>query len=98
MSKMISCIEPPIVEKQTKMLKGSSKIKFHNMNFTFTKDTEISFHQLCSAFTIALIFCYLDLLFFIKMKTNASDFTISRILLKQYLETGDWYQVDFWSR
>ncbi len=62
------------------MLKGSSKGKFQGMNFILTKDAEISFHQLGSAFTTAPILCHFDLLLFIRMETDASGSAISGIL------------------
>ncbi len=77
------------------MLKGSSKGKFQDMNFILIKDTEISFHPLRLAFTTISILCHLDPLFFIRMRTNASRFAISGILLQQHLETGYWHPVAF---
>ncbi len=80
------------------MLKGSSKGKFQDMNFILTKDAEISFHQLRSAFTTAPILRHFDLLLFIRMETDASGFAISGILSQQHPETWHWHPVAFWSR
>ncbi len=80
------------------MLKVSSKAKFQGMNFILTKDAEISFHQLRSAFTIALMLRHFDPLLFIRMETDASGFAISGILSQQHPETGHWHPVTFWSR
>ena len=84
-----------IVGGLTGMLNGSSKGKFQDMNFILIKDTEISFHPLRSAFTTTSILCHLDSLFLTRMRTNASRFAISGILLQQHLETGYWHPVAF---
>ena len=80
------------------MLKDSSKGKFQGMTFYFTKDAEFSFHQLCLAFTIALIFRHFDPLLFICVQTNVLGFAISAILSQQHLETNHWHPVTFLSR
>ena len=87
-----------IVEGLTEMLKGSSKGKFQSMNFILTKDAEISFHQLRSAFTTSPMLCHFDPLLFIRMETDASGFAISGILSQQHPKTGHWHPVAFWSR
>lgn len=80
------------------MLKGNSKGKFQGMNFHLTKDTELSFHQLCLAFTTAPMLRHFDRLLFIRMETDDSGFAISGILSQQHPETGHWHPVAFWSR
>ena len=87
-----------IVGGLTEMLKGSSKGKFQGMNFIVTKDAEISFHQLRSAFTTAPMLRHFDPLLFIRIETDASGFAISRISSPQHPETGHWHPVLFWSR
>lgn len=69
-----------IVEGLTSILKGSLKEKFQSIKVTLTKDAEVSFYQLFSAFTTSLMLCHFDPFLFIKIKTDASGFAILRIL------------------
>ena len=79
-------------------MKGISKDKFQGITFYLTKDTESSFHQLCSTFTTAPILRHFDPVLFICVETDALGFAISAILSQQHLDTGHWCPVAFWSR
>ena len=87
-----------IVRGLSGMLKGSSKGKFQGMNFILTKDAEITFHQICSAFTTEPMLRHFDPLLFLRMETDASGFAILGTLSKRHPETGHWHPVAFSSR
>ncbi len=72
------------------LLKESDKDKFH-IFFEFISNAKKSFEKLRQAFFTASLFHHFDLNRKIKLKTNASDFAISRIIFQLNEAIKQWH-------
>jgi hypothetical protein len=86
-----------IIKSLTNFFKEEKKEKF-DKEFEFTKKTRIAFAQLKDVFIKTSILLHFDLKRRIRLKIDAFDFAISKILSQLIEKTNQWHFVAFFSR